>query len=87
LNSTAVVTRPSIRNLSLAGLAVLGAGALAIMGWRLSDTLLLILAAVILGEGLRPAIQGLQCRGLPFGIAEVPSGAERAAPRPEEAGA
>jgi len=64
-----VVTRPSIRNLSLAGLVVLGAGALAIMVWRLSDTLLLILAAVILGEGLRPAIQSLQRRGLPFGIA------------------
>jgi predicted PurR-regulated permease PerM len=64
-----VVTRPSIRNLSLAGLVVLGAGALAIMVWRLGDTLLLILAAVILGEGLRPAIQSLQRRGLPFGIA------------------
>jgi predicted PurR-regulated permease PerM len=69
LNATVVVTRPSIRNLSLAGLVVLGAGALAIMVWRLSDTLLLILAAVILGEGLRPAIQSLQRRGLPFGIA------------------
>jgi hypothetical protein len=39
LNASVVVTRPSIRNLSLAGLVVLGAGALAIMVWRLSDTL------------------------------------------------
>jgi predicted PurR-regulated permease PerM len=37
--------------------------------WHLGDTLLLILAAVVLGEGLRPAIWALQRHGVPFGIA------------------
>jgi hypothetical protein len=37
--------------------------------WHLGDTLLLILAAVVLAEGLRPAIWALQRRGVPFGIA------------------
>jgi predicted PurR-regulated permease PerM len=64
-----LVTRPSIRNLSLAGLVVLGTAALGLMVWRLGDTLLLILAAVVLGEGLRPAIWELQRHGVPFGLA------------------
>jgi predicted PurR-regulated permease PerM len=69
ISSPVVVTRPSIRNLALAGLLVLGAGALGLLVWHLGGTLLLILAAIVLGEGLRPAIWALQRRGVPFGIA------------------
>ena len=58
----------TVRTLFLAGVAVLGVVALALLTWRLLSEFLLILTAIILTEGLRPAVDALNRRGVPFGL-------------------
>lgn len=64
-----VLTRAvTVRTLFLAGVAVLGVVALALLIWHLLSEVLLVLTAIILTEGLRPAVNTLNRRRVPFGL-------------------
>ena len=66
LTSTGPVV--TIRTLVLAGLALLAVVAGVLMAWSLLHVVLLVLTAVVLGEGLRPAIDRSCRRGMPYGL-------------------
>ena len=57
----------TVRTLFLAGVAVLGVVALALLIWHLVAEVLLVLTAIILTEGLRPAVNTLN-RRMPVGL-------------------
>ena len=55
-----------MRTLFLAGLALLAVVAGAVLAWHLLHVVLLVLTAVVLGEGLRPAVERPCRRGMPY---------------------
>jgi predicted PurR-regulated permease PerM len=59
----------TVRTLVLAGLALMAAVAGALLAWRLLDVVLVVLTAIVLGEGLRPEVDWLHRRGLRYGLA------------------
>jgi predicted PurR-regulated permease PerM len=59
----------SVRTLFLAGIALMAVVAGALLAWQLLHVVLLVLTAVVLGEGLRPAVDHLHERRLPYGLA------------------
>jgi predicted PurR-regulated permease PerM len=58
-----------VRTLFLAGIALLAAVAAALVAWRLLNVVLLVLTAIVLGEGLRPEVEWLHERGVRYGLA------------------
>lgn len=59
----------TVRTLFLAGLGLLAVVAGTFLAWSLLHAGLLVLTAVVLGEGLRPAVAGPCRRGMPYGMA------------------
>jgi predicted PurR-regulated permease PerM len=59
----------TVRTLVLAGFALMAAVAGVLLAWHLLNVVLVVLTAVVLGEGLRPEIDWLHRRGLPYGLA------------------
>jgi predicted PurR-regulated permease PerM len=57
-----------VRTLFLAGVALLATVAGALLAWHLLNVVLVVLTAVVLGEGLRPEVDWLHERGLPYGL-------------------
>ncbi len=53
----------------MAGLAILGAVALALLLWNLLHVVLLVITAIILAEGVRGPVNALNRRGVPFALA------------------
>ena len=58
-----------MRTLFLAGVALMAVVAGVLLAWHLLNVVLLVLTAVVLGEGLRPEIDWLHERGLRYGLA------------------
>lgn len=58
----------SVRTLVVAGLALMAVVAGALLLWYLLHVVLLVLTAVVLGEGLRPAVQQLHQRRVPYAL-------------------
>jgi predicted PurR-regulated permease PerM len=56
----------TVRTLFLAGLSLLGVVGAALLAWSLLHVVLIVLTAVVLGEGLRPAVEGPCRRGMPY---------------------
>jgi predicted PurR-regulated permease PerM len=59
----------TVRTLVLAGFALMAAVAGALLAWHLLNVVLVVLTAVVLGEGLRPEIDWLNARGVRYGLA------------------
>jgi predicted PurR-regulated permease PerM len=59
----------TVRTLVLAGLALLGIAGGVLVAWSLLHVVLLVLTAVVLGEGLRPAVERPCRRGMPYPVA------------------
>jgi predicted PurR-regulated permease PerM len=59
----------TVRTLVLAGLALLGIAGGVLVAWSLLHVVLLVLTAVVLGEGLRPAVERPCRRGMPYPLA------------------
>ncbi len=59
----------TVATLFQAGVGVVGVVALALLLWNLLHVVLLVLTAVILAEGLRPGVDALSERRVPFGLA------------------
>jgi predicted PurR-regulated permease PerM len=64
----AVMQPISARTLFLAGVSLMAVVAGALLAWHLLNVVLVVLTAVVLGEGLRPAVDKLHERGLPYGL-------------------
>jgi predicted PurR-regulated permease PerM len=64
----APVLAATIPALILAGVAIAGLVALAILLWKLLHVVLLVLTAIILAEGLRGPVNMLKERGVPFAL-------------------
>lgn len=62
---TPVVT---VRTLFLAGLALLAVVVAGLVLWHVSHVVLVVLTAIILAEGLRPAVNALNRRRMPFAL-------------------
>jgi len=58
----------TVRTLFLAGIALMAAVAGTLLAWHLLNVVLVVLTAVVLGEGLRPEVDWLHERGLPYGL-------------------
>ncbi len=58
----------SVRTLFVAGVALVATVAAAILAWYLLHVVLLVLTAVVLGEGLRPAVERVHRRGVPYAL-------------------
>lgn len=58
----------TVRTLFLAGIALMAVIAGALLAWHLLYVVLVVLTAVVLGEGLRPAVDRLHERGVPYGL-------------------
>jgi predicted PurR-regulated permease PerM len=58
----------AVRTLFLAGIALMAAVAGVLLAWHLLNVVLIVLTAVVLGEGLRPEIDWLHRRGLRYGL-------------------
>jgi len=65
----AAVETVGVRTLFLAGVALMAVVAGVLLAWHLLNVVLLVLTAVVLGEGLRPEIDWLHERGLRYGLA------------------
>jgi predicted PurR-regulated permease PerM len=59
----------TVRTLFLAGIALLAAIAGAFVAWHLLNVALLVVTAIVLGEGLRPEVEWLHGRGVRYGLA------------------
>jgi predicted PurR-regulated permease PerM len=58
----------SVRTLFLAGVALMAVVAAAVLAWQLLHVVLLVLTAVVLGEGLRAEVDWVHERGVPYGL-------------------
>lgn len=58
----------SVRTLFLAGLALMAVVVGALLAWHLLSVVLLVLTAIVLGEGLRAEVDWLHERGVPYGL-------------------
>jgi predicted PurR-regulated permease PerM len=57
-----------VRTLFLAGVSLMAVVAGALLAWHLLNVVLVVLTAVVLGEGLRPGVDRLHERGVPYGL-------------------